>query len=115
MGSIYVPPCPKKVWIRHCKVEKSYINRVNRVRCEILVKDRINAGWNVHLFAIEVAALGYAACLLRSCLSKTRIYPENKSETQSKGQAIYHAGARSGCGFKKWILIGVIQREGKNV
>ena len=37
---------------------------------EGLLKDWINAGWKVHLFTIEVGAHGYAACLLRSCLSR---------------------------------------------
>ena len=37
-----------------------------------LLKDCINAGWKVHLCVIEVGAHGYAACSLRSCLSKLR-------------------------------------------
>ena len=37
---------------------------------EGLLKDCINAGWKFHLFAIELGASGYAACQLRSCLSR---------------------------------------------
>ena len=51
------------------------------------------------------------ACLDHVCQRPGFI--QKISQTQSKGQAIYHADAPSGCGFKKWILIGVIQREGK--
>ena len=39
-------------------------------RYEILTKDCISTGWKVHLFAIEVGVRGYAACSLRTCLSK---------------------------------------------
>ena len=37
---------------------------------EGLLKGCINAGWKVHLFAIEAGACGYVACLLGTCLSR---------------------------------------------
>ena len=41
-------------------------------RYEGLLKECINAAWKVHLFAIEIAVCRYAACSLRSCLSRLR-------------------------------------------
>ena len=54
-------PAEENIEERHSEKESRY---------ESLLKDCINAGWKVHLFAIEVGARGYAACLLRSCLSR---------------------------------------------
>ena len=44
---------------------------LKKISCyEGLLKGCINAGWKVNLFVIEVVACGYAACSLRSCLSR---------------------------------------------
>ena len=53
--------CPAEENIEEERSEK-------KSRYEGLLKDCINAGWKVHLFAIEVGACGFAPWLLRSCL-----------------------------------------------
>ena len=49
-------------------IEERHSEKISRY--EGLLKDCINAGWKVDLFAIEAGARRYAACLLRSCLSR---------------------------------------------
>ena len=55
-----------------CPAEENIEERHSaKISCyEDLLKDCINAGWKVHLFAIEVGARGYAVCSLRSYLSR---------------------------------------------
>ena len=49
-------------------IEERHSEKISRYEC--LVKDCVNADWKVHLFTIKVGARRYAACLLRSCLSR---------------------------------------------
>ena len=49
-------------------IEERYSEKI--FRYESLLKDCTNAGWKVHLFAIEAGARGYAVGSLRACLSR---------------------------------------------
>ena len=55
-----------------CPTEENTEERHSeKISCyEGLLKDCIDAGWKVHLFAIEAGARGYVACLLGTCLSR---------------------------------------------
>ena len=94
------------------KIEERNSEKISRY--EGLLNDCINAGWKVYLLAIEVGAHGYAACSLRSCFSRPvfiQITVRNKMKNASD--------TALRCSFwiwlKKWIIIRVIQREGRKV
>ena len=69
-------------------------------RYEILRKDCISTGWKVHLFAIEVGVRGYAACSLRTCLSKLGFTHRSVRD------------AHFGSGLKEKMMSRIIIKEG---
>ena len=77
-------------------IEERHSEKISRY--EGLLKDCINAGWKVHLFAIEVGACGYASCLLRSCLSRLGFIQRTVRDIIKKAS---HTAL--GCSFWIWL------------
>ena len=63
-------------------IEEKHSEEISRY--EGSLKDCINAGWKVHLFAIEFGARGYAICSLRSCLSRLRFIQRTVRDMMKK-------------------------------
>ena len=65
-------------------IEESHSEQISRY--EVLLKDCVNASWEVHIIAIEVGARGYAAGLIRSCLSRLGLIRRTVRDIIKKAQ-----------------------------
>ena len=70
-------PCEENFEIRHSEKMEKYAK---------LATDCRELGWQVHLFAVEVGARGYAAYSLQQCLKKLGLDWQKTKKNEQRGK-----------------------------